>query len=115
MEMYQKTSTPPSHFMPKYERIRWSPEQLRVLNEEIRRSRFPSGNDVRVIASKIETTERRVRVWFQNQRQRVYHRMDDEVRLLSTVDSLHDDESVSSISMILGIDMDYIRNVLKCG
>lgn len=106
----------------RFRRLRWTPEQRDELERVWSENRFPSRAHREEIAARLHVTERNVQVWFQNRRQRggkpvvcaAESEAAREVRLLaaSVVDDVLDPEHVSSISMIVGVDAEYVRCVL---
>ena len=126
--------------MPRFTRTHWSPEQLRRLREAYDVSPFPSRATRLSIATELQVTERNVRVWFQNARQRGPTRsaatisivrtpafpveghdacdaVMDEIRFLATSieasEDAFDEEHVSSISTLVGADPGYVRCVMS--
>ena len=115
--------------MPKYVRTKWTSEQLRVLNETFLVNPFPSRETRASIAAQLNVTQRNVQVWFQNTRQRghtkkkktyaVHSSVNEDISLLATSidaeEDAFDEEHVSSISMLVGVDPAYVRCVMEDG
>ena len=116
--------------MPKFVRTKWTPEQLRTLNEVFDVDTTPSRETRASLANTFNVTERNIRVWFQNTRQRgrdtaavaasrqVPRSRDiEDIRLLATSvdvgDDAFSDEHVSSISMLVGVDAKYVRRIMN--
>lgn len=73
--MQRKLATPKIFFrmIPKtkrFDRGRWSPLQLKLLRSVYVHTQMPSAEDISSLAYLLDVSVKRVRIWFQNQRQR---------------------------------------------
>lgn len=97
----------------KFVRTRFDPSQTTAMERMFALDMFPSREVRHTMAVELGLTPRNVQVWFQNRRQRLKDAHDDLHMFVTHCEDLGDDESVSSVAVILGISPESVLQRLR--